>query len=474
MSLLALLRAQPWALEPAELRTLLTVAQHLEGGPLPAGDLLAAGRGRATSAASELEVVDGVARIPVRGLIMRDVPRWMSYYGREATAVGDIAARIAEAEADPHVSAILLEVSSPGGTVGGVLETGEAIRAATKPTHAHIEDLGASAAYWLASQADTLAASPNASVGSIGVYTVAADFSRAAEDAGIKVHVLRSGPHKGAGVLGAPISAEQLEAIQENIDRLAETFVDAVARGRSRLSRDEVAELATGRTWIAQAAQALGLVDYVQSRASVLARIHKTTTARRAAAMADTNPSNTPAPHAAPHAPAPAPAAADIDKARQEGAAQALTEERTRAAGIRAAFSDDPAHASKHIEAGSTLLEAQADYAQVLKARAAERDEAHRKELEQARATGGGYRVRRGPEPLPSGGSSSLGPKIEGDDFVELAKARAKEKGIGVRQAMSDLAAERPALHRDYVQASTAQRKSLRRQARAARQVLDA
>ena len=81
---------------------------------------------------------------------------------------------VEQAAEDPVVAAILLRVDSPGGTVAGVSDLAEAVYAArkVKPVSAYISDLGASAAYYIASQAQRLYADSDALVGSIGVYSV--------------------------------------------------------------------------------------------------------------------------------------------------------------------------------------------------------------------------------------------------------------------------------------------------------------
>jgi ClpP class serine protease len=122
--------------------------------------------------------------------------------------------------------------------------------------------MAASAAYWLASQTDHIEANATAQVGSIGVYSVMVDSSQAYEDAGIRVHVVRSGSHKGSGVEGSPITPEDISEEQRMIDQLSHMFAATVARGRG-LTPAQVAELATGQVWLAADALKLGLIDSI-------------------------------------------------------------------------------------------------------------------------------------------------------------------------------------------------------------------
>jgi signal peptide peptidase SppA len=224
---------------------------------------------------------DGVAHLAIRGHILARVPWLLEFFGIEATSTEELAADLASALADDDVRAIALDVDSPGGTVSGVPALAAAISAASKPVLAHASSDAASAAYWLISGAATITAEPGARVGSIGVYSVVEDSSRQAEAVGIRVHVLRSGEHKGVGQEGAPVSESQLAALQHVVDRYAEMFRVAIEQGRG-LPADEVRALADGRTWVAEDAIGPGLIDRVETRAeaqaaaSAVAREEKT------------------------------------------------------------------------------------------------------------------------------------------------------------------------------------------------------
>lgn len=444
---------EPWAMAPQHLEALVAqakLAADLSPGDYPEPE--AAGFGGA--GAVDLEVRGGTAVVQVRGTIMRAVPRWFRYYGREATAVADVEAQLKAAEASPDVARVLLHVDSPGGTVGGILELGDLVHGLSKPVHAWVEDLGASAAYWIASQAKTVSAAPNSMVGSIGVYMAVADFSGMVNERGIKVHVIRSGELKGAGVVGAPITEPQLAAMQDVIDRLGDSFRAAVSRGRG-LNAEQVGAVATGRVWLAQQARDLGLIDHVEGRARALERIQNTHQ-RRTKTMADHE-------NSAPQAQQPAPTI-NLEQVRADARAEALREERERADAIRGAFAEDPGFAAEQIAKGASLLEAKAAHAEVLRERMAEQQAAHAKELEAARASSGQLSPRRGPAPIATG-TSNLGPRVEGESFVDRAKALAAAEGTSVTAALSKLAREQPELYREFKRASYAQRRTIKQQA---------
>ena len=184
---------------------------------------------------------------------------------------------IRKAAKDGDVSAILLVIDSPGGSVAGTNDLAEdvAFAAKKKPLTAYIEDLGASAAYWVASQANRVVANSSALVGSIGTYMVVDDLSGLYEQHGIKTYVIKAGDHKGDGIEGTEITADQIADFQRVVNELNEGFLRGVARGRKR-SIGEIRELADGRIYEASKAKKLGLIDSVESFDSALAGLRKT------------------------------------------------------------------------------------------------------------------------------------------------------------------------------------------------------
>ncbi len=244
-----------WAMEPAALQAFMDALASLPAtAALPAIDVAAPRRG--------LKVHNGTAVIAVSGVLLKTFPAWLRLWGIVGTGYDEIRAQLDEAMASKSVKAIELHVASPGGVVDGLADTADAIRAArqTKPVTAVVEDLAASAAYWLASQAQEIEANRTAEIGSIGVYTVYVDRSKADKKRGRKIIVIRSGEHKGMGVDG--VTDEQVNAVQEIVDALNTQFVNAVAEGRG-LPSERIRALATGRLWLADAAREYKLIDVV-------------------------------------------------------------------------------------------------------------------------------------------------------------------------------------------------------------------
>lgn len=201
-----------------------------------------------------------VAVVNVSGLLMK---------GRSSmggTSTIDIRRDIRQAANNPDVAAIMLRIDSPGGTVAGTSDLAAEIQAAKKikPVHAHIEDLGASAAYWAASQADRITAnSPTALIGSIGTLQVVYDQSAAAEQQGVKTFLFATGPLKGMGTPGTKVTQEHVDHVQQLVDSIQTSFDAAVKKGRG-LSSAELAAVRHGGVFTATAALDAKLIDAIQ------------------------------------------------------------------------------------------------------------------------------------------------------------------------------------------------------------------
>lgn len=399
-----------WAAEPVFLESFITQVSQLA----------------VTEALAEIEVaamprtftvVGDRAVINISGVLLKTVPDWLRFWGIEATGYDEIRAQLGNALAADSIESIHLQVSSPGGIIDGLADTADAIFAARKikKITATVEDLSASAAYWLTSQAETVDAGRTAEVGSIGVYTVYLDSSKAAEDEGFKVVLIRSGEHKGMGIAGVEITDKQIEAVQENIDAMADQFVDSVARGRAKESGD-IATLATGRLWIAAEAKKLGLIDRITN--SSTRQDSKTIQSKGDKVMeTETNVST-----------------AGIDEAKTA----AINDERARMSQLKTEFAEDPEFAVKAFTEGFTVDEAKASYCDVLREKLKEQT-AGQKETK-----------AEGAAPIASDDTDDEG----AGDFLAEAREMAKEKKITVTAAMKRLQKKNPALHAAFIEKS--------------------
>lgn len=206
------------------------------------------------------DLIDRVAVIRIEGPMMKA----KSKFGGTSTV--DTRAAIREAVLDDRASSILLLIDSPGGTVAGTDALAQDVADAdqSKPVYAHIEDMCASAAYYIASQARRITANKTALIGSLGAMMVIVDSSAAASMEGLKVIPLTTGGMKAAGAGGTPITDEQQKYFQGLVDSGGAHFMDAVKRGR-KMTTEGVESLFDGRVHDAEIARSLGLIDSVES-----------------------------------------------------------------------------------------------------------------------------------------------------------------------------------------------------------------
>ncbi len=205
---------------------------------------------------------NGVAMIRIRGSMMKFVS---SLTNGTSSVLTRRALR--QAARDPDVAGILLVIDSPGGTVSGTMDLATDVRdtAKQKPTFAFVDDLTASASYWVASQATKIYANaPTALVGAIGTYMVLEDHSKRAEQLGIKVHVIKAGEHKGVGVPGTAVTDDQVAHMQSIVNSANDQFLFGVRSGR-RMGTRQLNTVADGRIFAAKEAASMGLIDGVRS-----------------------------------------------------------------------------------------------------------------------------------------------------------------------------------------------------------------
>ena len=217
-----------------------------------------------------LSVEHGIGTVSIDGPILRK-PDVFARVLMGATSSEDIGAALREAGQRDDIKAVFLDIDSPGGTVAGTPELAATVASINeqKPVYAFSSGLMCSAAYWIASQARAIYATPSARVGSIGVVQAVIDNSAALDARGIKVEVFSVGKYKAMGAPGTPLTDDQRELINSNLAETAQDFHAAVlARGRSIPP-----EAMEGQTFSGRQAQRFNLAGMVSDRAEAMRRL---------------------------------------------------------------------------------------------------------------------------------------------------------------------------------------------------------
>lgn len=190
-----------------------------------------------------------------------------------------IAANLAEASRHKNISAIILKINSGGGAVDAIAPLLEAIQSSSKPVISFVDDMAASAAYYVAAHTQSIIASNNISamIGSIGVMIQFMDYQEYYAAKGIKTHTIY-----------APESTSKNQAFEEalkgNYDLiksellspLAQKFQAAVREARKGKLNESIDGVLAGKMFFAEdplADDALkaGLIDSIGNFDTALA-----------------------------------------------------------------------------------------------------------------------------------------------------------------------------------------------------------
>ncbi|MEK7389427.1 MAG: signal peptide peptidase SppA [Elusimicrobiota bacterium] len=216
-------------------------------------------RGEGDKVLLSLSPKESVGWVSIRGPIMSSEGGKLWERGAEQWA-----RRIEQLADTKGVKAIVLDINSPGGSVGAVQEIHSRIlrikREKKIPFVALFGDVAASGGYYIASACDKIIAHPGSLTGSIGVIFSVSNMEGLFSKVGYKVDPIKSGKHKDIGSPARPMSAEERQILQGLIDDAYGQFVQAVADGRN-MTPAQVKPLADGRIYSGHQALELKLVD---------------------------------------------------------------------------------------------------------------------------------------------------------------------------------------------------------------------
>ncbi|MDE6392913.1 MAG: signal peptide peptidase SppA [Muribaculaceae bacterium] len=164
---------------------------------------------------------------------------------------------------DDNVKGLVLRVNSPGGSVYGSTQIGEALdyfQSKGKPLAVSMGDYAASGGYWISADADRIFADPLTVTGSIGIFGLLPNFKGTLDKLGVNVATVSTNPGAAFPSGFRPLDETQLAVMQKYVDRGYDDFTSRVAKGR-KMKKEKVLSIAEGRVWSAITAQRIGLVD---------------------------------------------------------------------------------------------------------------------------------------------------------------------------------------------------------------------
>ncbi len=163
---------------------------------------------------------------------------------------------------DPKAKALIIRISSPGGTVMGAESLYAFLRSVSKnkPVVAVLRELATSAGYMIALGADYIFARQSTITGSVGVLMQSTDITELLKKIGIKPNAVKSSPLKAQPNPLEPFSKEARKAVEMIVSNIHGMFIDLVAERRN-LKKSDAVILSDGRIFTGRQAVANGLVD---------------------------------------------------------------------------------------------------------------------------------------------------------------------------------------------------------------------
>jgi len=183
---------------------------------------------------------------------------------RQEIASRTLVATLRAMARDEKVKAVVLRVSSPGGSALASEQIWHAVAEVKKhkPVVVSMGAVAASGGYYISTGANKIFANANTLTGSIGVVGGKIVVGPALETVGIKSYEVHRGEKALMGSIMTPWTDAEREMIRSMMEGTYEAFLAHVAEGRG-MERDAVHEIAQGRVWTGVAAKERGLVDEI-------------------------------------------------------------------------------------------------------------------------------------------------------------------------------------------------------------------
>ena len=152
---------------------------------------------------------------------------------------------------DDKVKAVVLRVNSPGGSslASDVIWREVMLTKKVKPIIVSMGDLAASGGYYISCAADSIYAEPNTITGSIGIFAVLPNMQKFFNDKlGVTFDGVKTGKYADLGTISRPLTAEEKNILQLQVNRGYDEFTKAVANGRHK-TQAYINSIGQGRVW---------------------------------------------------------------------------------------------------------------------------------------------------------------------------------------------------------------------------------
>lgn len=214
------------------------------------------------SKGEQMTINNGVARIPIKGVLVPKRSAMLDYFNIEHTAYSDIVQNIETA--DKNARSYVFDIDSQGGNINGLFAAMNAIKAITKPTRAE-GSMMVSAAYMLASQTNEILASDELSIfGSIGVATTVYKSTYKKELSNT------DSPNKRPDTE----TEDGISAVRAELDDIFNVLIPRIAEGRGVSESVARNDFGKGAIMTAVTAKSKGLIDgYIKTNSAAKAQV---------------------------------------------------------------------------------------------------------------------------------------------------------------------------------------------------------
>ncbi|MCF0173794.1 MAG: signal peptide peptidase SppA [Bacteroidales bacterium] len=174
----------------------------------------------------------------------------------------DFAEIISKVRNDESITAVVLRVNSPGGSVLASDKIKQELNALceAKPVVASYGGYAASGGYWISCGCRYIFSNKTTLTGSIGVFSMVPDLGKVINKAKVNIVPVNSNKHSDMLQGLRPLDNAETAYMQKSVEEIYDTFTSIVAEGRSK-STDYIDSIAQGRVWTGSDALEIGLVD---------------------------------------------------------------------------------------------------------------------------------------------------------------------------------------------------------------------
>jgi len=176
----------------------------------------------------------------------------------------DMVKTINDVAKDSAVKAVVLRVSSPGGSAYASEQIWHALSMlkAKKTLIVSMGDYAASGGYYISCMADKIIAQPNTITGSIGIFGVIPNIKGLNEKLGLTYDGVKTNKMSDGISINRSFTPEERDLMQNYVNRGYELFVKRCAQGR-KMKVEQIKAIAEGRVWTGEDAIKIGLVDKI-------------------------------------------------------------------------------------------------------------------------------------------------------------------------------------------------------------------